>query len=312
MRPKVTVVGAGNVGGTTALLLAMRDLADIVLVDIVEGLAKGKALDIAEALPVLGSRVQVTGTTDWAEAEGSELVVVTSGVARKPGMSRDDLLVANTRIVSSVASEIRARCPAAVVIVVSNPLDAMAQLTLEVTGFGRERVIGMAGVLDTARFRHFAGQAAGLPGADVDALVLGSHGDLMVALPRLATAGDVPLTDMLDDPVIESLCARTADGGAEIVSLLGTGSAFVAPAASVSTMAEAVLLDQGRVLPASVFLEGEFGIEGVFLGVPVRLGSSGLAEVIEIELAPGESAALRASADSVRGLVARMHELAQS
>lgn len=309
MRPKATIVGAGNVGGTAALLLAIKGIADIVLIDIVEGLAKGKALDIAQALPLLDVDTKITGTADWADTAGSDVVLVTSGLPRKPGMSRDDLLAANARIVSSVATEIATRSPDAVVVVVSNPLDAMAQLTYEVTGFDRSRVLGMAGVLDTARFTHFAADVLGASGRDVEALVLGSHGDLMVPLPRLAKLGGVPLADLAEPSLIDNLVARTANGGIEIVELLATGSAFVAPAASAVAMVEAVLLDSKRVLPCSVLLEGEYGLHGVFLGVPARLGAGGLVEIVDIVLADDESAALRRSAEAVAELVDRMHQL---
>jgi malate dehydrogenase len=309
LRPKATIVGAGNVGGTAALLLAMKGIADIVLIDIVEGLAKGKALDIAQAMPLLDVATKVTGTADWADTSGSDIVLVTSGLPRKPGMSRDDLLAANARIVSSVAAEIAAHSPDSVVVVVSNPLDAMAQLTYEVTAFDRSRVLGMAGVLDTARFRHFAANALGASGKDVEALVLGSHGDLMVPLPRLARVGGVPLGDLAQPDVVESLVARTANGGIEIVELLGTGSAFVAPAASAVAMVQAVLTDSRRVLPCSVLLEGEYGLRGVFLGVPARLGAGGLLEIVDIELTDDESDALGRSAETVAELVDRMHQL---
>lgn len=309
MRPKVTIVGAGNVGGTAALLLAYKGIADIVLVDIVEGLAEGKALDIAQALPLFGTNVAVCGTTDWADAASSDLVIVTSGIARKPGMSRDDLLSANAAIVGDVARQIRDCCPDAVVIVVSNPLDAMAQLTYEVTGFDRHRVLGMAGVLDTARLAAFAGERLGVAASDIDATVLGSHGDLMVPLVDLAEVGGVPLTRLLGPDDIDRLVQRTAGAGAEIVALLGTGSAFVAPAASAIAMAEAILLDTARTLPCSVLLEGEFGIRGLFLGSPARLGAGGLLEIVEIELGERDLAALKQSADAVAELVHRMHEL---
>ena len=309
MRPKITVVGAGNVGGTTALFLALSGQADVVLLDIIDGLAAGKALDLAQALPVLGIAADVAGTTEWSEAEGSDVVIVTSGVARKPGMSRDDLLAANVAIVASVSERVRDRCPEAVLIVVSNPLDAMAQLAYEVTRFDRPRVLGMAGVLDTARFRCFVGEEAGVPGADVAAMVLGSHGDLMVPLPAHTSIGGIPASELLDAPTLGRLVERTAQGGAEIVSLLGTGSAYVAPAASAAAMAQAIVQDSGRVLPCSVLLTGEFGIDGVFVGVPARLGAEGLTEVLEIALADEELGALRRSAEAVRVLVDRMHDL---
>lgn len=311
MRAKVTVVGAGHVGGTTALLLAMKGIADVVIIDVLEGLAAGKALDIAQALPVLGTQVDVTGGGDWQAAAGSDVVVVTSGRPRTPGMSRDDLLAANSQIVSSVSTLIARHCPDAVLIVVSNPLDAMAQLAYETTGFPRERVLGMAGVLDTARFRHFAGRALGAAGVDVDAMVLGSHGDLMVPLPRLAALGGAPLTDLIDEPALEAIVDRTADAGAEIVELLGTGSAYVAPAASTAAMVEAVLLESDRIMPCSVLLEGEYGIRGVFLGVPCRLGTGGLEVVVPLDLTEDEHARLLASAESVRSLVERMRELTE-
>lgn len=309
MRAKVTIVGAGHVGGTTALLLAMKGISDIFLLDIMEGLAAGKALDIAQALPILGSNVSVTGGDDWSMAKDSEIVVITSGVPRTPGMSRDDLLAANSRIMSTVATLVAANCPDAVVVVVSNPLDAMTQLAWELTGFPRERVLGMAGVLDAARFRHFAGEALGAAGADVEAMVLGSHGDLMVPLPRLASLGGAPLGDLVDEGTMAALVDRTAKAGAELVDLLGTGSAFVAPAASTVAMVEAVLLESDRVMPCSVLLEGEYGIQGVFLGVPCRLGTGGLEEIVPVDLTADELEGLRRSARSVHELVERMHEL---
>lgn len=309
MRPKVTIVGAGNVGGTAALLLALQGIADIVLLDIVDGLPQGKALDLSQALPVLGVAVGVRGTTDWADAAGSDLLIVTSGVARKPGMSRDDLLSANASIIGAVAGEIRSHCPDATVMVVSNPLDAMAHLTLEVTGFPRARVLGMAGVLDNARFRHFIGDALNVPAKDVEALVLGSHGDLMVPLDRLASVAGIPLADLMERAEVEAIMVRTADGGAEIVSLLGSGSAYVAPAASAVAMARAILLDERRILPCSVLLTGEYGIDGTFIGVPARVGAGGLIDVIEIDLTKEERAALGRSADAVAQLVDDMRRI---
>ncbi len=303
MRHRITVIGAGNVGATLAQRLAERDYADIVLVDIIEGLPQGKALDILEAGPVVGYDSQVTGTNGYAETTGSDIVVITSGVARKPGMSRDDLVMTNAGIVAGVVRQAAAASPDAILIVVSNPLDAMAQVALAVSGFPRERVIGMAGVLDTARFRTFVAQELGASVRDVQALVLGGHGDTMVPLTELTTVAGTPIGHFIAAQRLAEIVQRTRDGGAEIVSLLKSGSAYYAPSAAVAQMVDAILLDTRQILPCSVHLEGEFGIRGVFSGVPARLGAGGLIEVIEVDLSGSDLAALRHSASAVEEVV---------
>jgi malate dehydrogenase len=302
-RRKVTVIGAGNVGATTAQRIAEAGLADVVLVDIVEGLPQGKALDLAEAAPVVGHDARLIGTNDYADTAGSDVVVVTSGLARQPGMSRDDLLAKNAGIVRSVVLAAVQHSPDAVLIVVTNPLDAMCHVAFEASGFPRERVLGMAGVLDSARFRTFIAEELGVSVEDTHAFVLGGHGDTMVPLPRYSTVAGVPITELLSADRIKALVERTANGGAEIVALLKAGSAYYAPAASAFEMVEAILLDRKRVLPCAVRLEGEFGIDGLFVGVPVVLGRSGMERVFEIELSPDERSAFDRSAAAVRELV---------
>ncbi len=303
MRHKITIIGAGNVGATLAQRLAERDYADIVLVDIVEGLPQGKALDLLEAGPVVGYDSLITGSNGYAESAGSDVVVVTSRSARKPGMSRDDLVMTNAGIVAGVVREASAACPDAVIVVVSNPLDVMAQVALAVSGFPRERVVGMAGVLDTARFRAFLALELGASVRDVQAYVLGGHGDTMVPLTHLSTVAGIPVADLVPAERLEQIVQRTRDGGAEIVSLLKTGSAYYAPSAAVAQMVDAILLDTRQVLPCSVHLRGEYGISGVFSGVPARLGAGGLQEVIEVALSEPDQRALRRSADAVREVV---------
>ncbi len=302
-RSKVTVIGAGNVGATTAQRIAEAGLADVVLIDIVEGLPQGKGLDLAEAAPVVGHDARVTGTNDYADTAGSDIIVVTSGLARQPGMSRDDLLTKNAGIVRSVVEQAARVSPDAIIIVVTNPLDAMCHVALEASGFPRERVIGMAGVLDSARFRTFIAQELGVSVEDTHAFVLGGHGDTMVPLSRYSTVAGVPITELLSADRVRALEERTANGGAEIVGLLKTGSAFYAPAAGAFEMVEAILLDRKRVLPCAVLLRGEFGIDGLFVGVPAVLGEAGMERVFEIELTPDEQAAFRRSADAVKELV---------
>ncbi|CAN5758212.1 malate dehydrogenase [soil metagenome] len=309
-RPQVTVVGAGNVGASVAQRVAEGGLADVVLVDIVEGLPQGKALDLAEAAPVVGHDMRVTGTNDYADTAGSDIIVVTSGLARQPGMSRDDLLVKNAGIVRSVVQQAAAQSPGAILIIVTNPLDAMCHVALEASGFPPERVIGMAGVLDSARFRTFIAQELGVSVSSTHAFVLGGHGDTMVPLPRYSTAGGVPITELLEAERIEALVNRTRNGGAEVVALLKTGSAFYAPAASVTQMVDSILGDRNAVLPCAAYLQGEYGVDGLFVGVPVKLGRSGIGEIIEIELADDERAAFGRSADAVRELVEAMARLA--
>jgi malate dehydrogenase len=301
-RYKVTVVGAGNVGATTAQRLAERDYGDIVLVDIIEGMPQGKALDIAEAGPVYGYDSKVIGANGYAETEGSDIVVVTSGIARKPGMSRDDLLATNAGIVRDVTEKIKASSPNAVLIVVSNPLDAMVTLAYQVSGFPKERVVGMAGVLDSARYRSFLAEELKVSVQDVHGFVLGGHGDSMVPLPRYTSIAGVPLPQLLSADRIDQIVDRTRNGGAEIVSLLKTGSAYYAPSASVVEMVDAILLDKKRVLPCAAYLEGEYGIDGIFLGVPCVLGAGGVEKVLEVELTDEERSSLQSSADAVREL----------
>jgi malate dehydrogenase len=309
MRAKVTVVGAGNVGSVVAQKLAERDYADIVLVDIVEGMPQGKALDLMQSGPVLGYDSTVIGSNGYEETAGSDVVVITSGVARKPGMSRDDLLRTNMGIVRSVTQHVVAQSPDCVIIVVSNPLDAMCHVAFDAAGFPKQRVIGMAGVLDSARYRTFVAMEMDVSVEDVQALVLGGHGDTMVPLPRYTTVSGIPITELLPADRIQALSERTANGGAEIVSLLKTGSAYYAPGSSVALMVEAIVLDKNRVVPASVYLEGEYGINGLFVGVPIKLGGGGIKRIIELPLSDAERAALHASADSVRGLVDAMRGL---
>ena len=305
-RHKVTVIGAGNVGATTAQRIAEAGLADVVLVDIVDGLPQGKGLDLAEAAPVVGHDAAVVGTNDYAATAGSDVIVVTSGLARKPGMSRDDLLLKNAEIVGGVVKAAAAQSPDAILIVVTNPLDAMCHVALKASGFPRERVLGMAGVLDSARFRTFIAQELGVSVKDVHAFVLGGHGDTMVPLSRYSTVAGVPITELLPAERVTALEDRTANGGAEIVQLLGTGSAFYAPAASTYEMVDAILRDRKRVLPCAVLLQGEFGVHDLFVGVPVVLGRGGLERVFEIQLTPDEQAAFRKSADAVQELVDKL------
>ena len=306
MRVKITVVGAGNVGATLAQRLAERNYADIVLVDIVEGLPQGKALDMLEAGPIVGYDSLVTGSNGYEETAGSDVVLITSGVARKPGMSRDDLVMTNAKIVASVARSVAERSPEAVIIVVSNPLDAMAQIAKAVTGFPRKRVIGMAGVLDTARFRTFIAQELGASVLDVAAYVLGGHGDTMVPLTSLTTVAGVAVADLIPRQRLESIVQRARDGGAEIVGLLKSGSAFYAPSAAAAQMTDAIVLDTRQVLPCAVYLEGEYGVKGLYTGVPARLGAGGLLDVVEVELEAGDREALHRSAASVQQLVELM------
>jgi malate dehydrogenase len=305
-RRRVTVIGAGNVGATTAQRILRTGLADVVLVDIVEGLPQGKALDLAEAGPVAGYDVKITGTNDYADTAGSKIIVVTSGLARQPGMSRDDLMAKNAGIVDSVVKQSAAVSPEAIIIVVTNPLDAMCHVAMQASGFPRERVIGMAGVLDSARFRYFIAAELDISVRDVRAFVLGGHGDTMVPLPRYSTVGGVPITELLSAERIAALVDRTRNGGAEIVALLKTGSAYYAPAAATVEMVEAILLDRRRILPCAAYLRGEYGYDGVFVGVPVVLGDGGMQKVIEISLTDDEKAALDYSAAAVRELVAKL------
>jgi malate dehydrogenase len=301
MVDKITVVGAGNVGATTSHLLALKELArQVVLVDVVEGVPQGKALDQFESAPVEGFDTRVIGTNGYEETAGSDIVIVTAGIARKPGMSRDDLLNTNAGIVRQVSENIRHSSPDAIVIMISNPLDVMAYVCKEVTGFPRERVIGMAGVLDTARYRSFIAMELNVSVEDIQALVLGGHGDTMVPLASYTAVSGIPLRQLLPQERIDALVNRARTGGAEIVALLKTGSAYYAPAASAVQMAEAIVKDKKRILPCSAWLEGEYGLSGLFLGVPCKLGRSGLEQIIEVELTEEERAALNRSADAVR------------
>jgi len=308
-RNKVTVVGAGNVGATTAQRISEAGLADVVLIDIVEGLPQGKALDLAEAAPVVAHDARVTGTNDYADTAGSDIVVVTSGLARQPGMSRDDLLAKNAGIVRSVVEQAAAVSPDAILIIVTNPLDAMCHVAIQASGFPRERVLGMAGVLDSARFRTFIAQELGVSVEDTHAFVLGGHGDTMVPLPRYSTVAGVPITELMSTERVEALCQRTANGGAEVVALLKTGSAYYAPAAATFDMVESILLDRKRVLPCAVMLAGEFATDGLFVGVPVVLGRGGMERVFEITLTDTEQAAFDHSAGAVRELVEKLATL---
>lgn len=308
MRAKVTVVGAGMVGATTAQYLAHRDIADIVLVDIVANLPQGKALDLTEAGPVFGYDTAVTGANDYESTENSDVVVITSGSPRKPGMSRDDLLRINMNIVRAVTEQVVPRSPNAVIVVVTNPLDAMCHVALEASGFPPMRVLGQAGVLDSARFRAFVAMELDVSPKDVTAFVLGGHGDTMVPVPRLSTVAGIPIPELLSADRIDAIVERTRDGGGEIVRLLGT-SAYYAPAASTAEMVEAILLDQNRVLPASVRLIGQYGIDGLYVGVPIKLGAGGVKQIIEVALTDQELNALHCSASAVRELVEAMKNL---
>jgi malate dehydrogenase len=301
-RRKVTVVGAGMVGRTAAQEVARRDYADVVLVDIVENLPQGIALDINQAGPVLGYEPRVTGSNGYEETAGSDVVVITAGVPRKPGMSRDDLVTTNEKIVGSVTEQAVAQSPDAIIIVVSNPLDAMCHVAKNVSGLPKERVFGQAGILDTARFRTFIAWETGSSVKDVQALVLGGHGDQMVSVVSATTVGGVPLTKLVSEDRIAELVERTAKGGGEVVNLLGT-SAWYAPGAASAQMVDAVMLDEKRVLPCTAYLDGEYGIDGLYMGVPVKLGAGGIEEVVELDLSEDEQQALRASADAVRDVV---------
>ncbi len=303
MRFKVTVVGSGNVGATAAQRIAEKGYADVVMVDIIEGVPQGKALDLLQSGPVEGYDSRITGSNGYDETAGSDLVVITAGLPRKPGMSRDDLLMKNYDIVSGVTREIARRSPKAVLVIVSNPLDAMAQAAMKVSGFPRERVMGMAGILDSARFRTFIAMELRVSVENIQALVLGGHGDSMVPLPRFTTVAGVPITELLSAEAIARLVKRTQDGGAEIVAFLKTGSAYYAPASAVVEMVDAILMDRKKILPCAAYLDGEYGIKGVFCGVPVKLGSKGIEQIVELPLNASERAMLERSAAAVRELV---------
>jgi malate dehydrogenase len=303
MHYKVTVVGAGNVGATTAQRIAEAELADVVMVDVAADLATGKALDMMEAAPVLGFNAQITGGGDYGPTEGSQVTVVTAGLARKPGMSRDDLLAKNQEIVAEVVRQVVERSPDTILILVTNPLDAMCEVARRVSGFPRERVFGMAGVLDAARMRYFIASELDVSVEDVDAFVLGGHGDTMVPLPRYATVNGIPLPQLLPAEKIEAINTRTRNGGIEIVNYYKQGSAYYAPSAAVYDMVAAILHDKKKILPCAVLLQGEYGLRDLFVGVPARLGRGGMEQVIELELSAEETAALHKSAEAVRELV---------
>ncbi|MDX8406344.1 MAG: malate dehydrogenase [Mariprofundus sp.] len=308
-RKKVTVVGAGNVGATAAFLAAQKELANIVMIDVMEGVPQGKSLDMYESSPIQGFDAAVLGTQDYADTADSDLVIITAGIARKPGMSRDDLLSINVKIVADVTKNIVRYSPDCVILVVTNPLDAMVYTALRASGFPTQRVIGMAGVLDSARMRAFIARELDVSIEDVSALVLGGHGDTMVPLPRYATVAGIPITELLSPERVQSICQRTADGGAEIVQLLKTGSAFYAPGASVVEMAEAILKDKKRILPCAAFLDGEYGVDGYYMGVPCKLGGGGVESVIELDLTAAEKAMLAQSLQAVRQLVREVDAL---
>jgi malate dehydrogenase len=303
MRKKVTVVGAGNVGANCALRIADKELADVVLVDIVEGIPQGKGLDLLQSGPVQGYDVQITGANDYSATAGSDIVVITAGFPRKPGMSRDDLLMANYDIVRAATEQAAPLSPDAILIVVTNPLDAMCWTAHHVSKFPKNRVVGMAGILDTARFRTFIAQALNVAVESVSTMVLGGHGDTMVPLVRLTSVAGIPLTELLDQATIDALVLRTRNGGAEIVKYLKTGSAYYAPSAGTIEMVESILKDKKKVLPCAAYLEGEYGVNGLFVGVPVKLGAAGIEKVYEVQLAPDESAALAKSAAAVQELI---------
>ncbi|MGA2436068.1 MAG: malate dehydrogenase [Bryobacteraceae bacterium] len=303
MRKKVTVVGAGNVGANCALRIAEKELADVVLVDVIEGVPQGKALDLLESGPVQGYDVQITGANDYEPTAGSDVVVITAGFPRKPGMSRDDLLMANYAIVKAATEEAAKRSPNAILIVVTNPLDAMCWTALKVSGFPKQRVIGMAGVLDTARYRTFIAQELGVSVENVTAMVLGGHGDTMVPLVRLTNVSGIPVTELLDQAIIDKIVDHTRNGGAEIVKYLKTGSAYYAPSASAIEMVESILRDKKKVLPCAAYLEGEYGFNGVFVGVPVKLGSEGIEKIYELKLSAAERAELVKSTAAVEEII---------
>jgi malate dehydrogenase len=309
VRRKITVVGAGNVGATTVQRLAERDYADLVMVDIVEGMPQGKALDLNQAGPVVGYEPNIVGTNTYDETAGSDIVVITSGLPRKPGMSRDDLLAANKEIVESVSREVSQRSPDAIIICVTNPLDAMCHVALEVSEFPRQRVIGMAGILDSARFRTFLAWELGVSVRDVTGFVLGGHGDTMVPVVSYTNVAGVPVSQKIDEMRLNEIVQRTRDGGAEVVKLLKAGSAYYAPAAAVAEMVDSIVLDQKRILPCAAYCDGEFGTDGLFVGVPVKLGREGVEEIVEIELSDSERADLHQSAGAVRELVDAMATL---
>jgi malate dehydrogenase len=304
MRKKVSIVGAGNVGATAAHWIVAKELADVVLIDVVEGVPQGKALDLLQALPIEKSDVHVTGSNDYADTANSDIVIITAGLPRKPGMSRDDLLHTNYKIMTDVVQKVVAFSPETILIIVSNPLDAMAQAAYRLSGFNRERVIGMAGVLDSGRYRSFIAAELNVSVDNVNSFVLGGHGDTMVPLLRYSTVAGIPITELLSKERIAAIVQRTRDGGAEIVKYLKTGSAYYAPSAAAVEMVEAILKDKKKILPCAAYLQGEFGIDGYYIGVPCKLGAAGLEQIIEIMLTPEEDAALKKSAAAVKELCA--------
>jgi malate dehydrogenase len=306
MKSKVTIVGAGNVGATAAQRIVEKELADVVLIDVVEGIPQGKALDLSQAAPIEKHDAHLTGTNSYEDTADSDLIIITAGIPRKPGMSRDDLLATNRRIMQDVARQAAVYSPKSILIIVSNPLDAMCHVAMEESGFPKERIIGMAGVLDSARFRFFIAEALNVSVENVHALVLGGHGDTMVPLPRFSTVAGIPITELMPHASIEALVDRTRKGGAEIVGLLKTGSAYYAPASGAVEMAEAILKDKKKILPCAAYLEGEYGISGLFVGVPVKLGKNGIEQILQINLSPEEAEALHKSAAAVRELVTAM------
>ncbi len=305
-RHKISIIGAGNVGATCAHWAAVKELGDVVLVDVIEGMPQGKALDLAQSGPVEDFDGVFVGTNDYKDTAGSDVIVITSGMARKPGMTREDLLEANKQIVTKVVSSCVEHSPNAILVVVTNPLDTMTYLAKHVSGFPKNRVLGQAGVLDSARFRTFVAMELGVSVEDVQALVMGGHGDTMVPLPRYCTVSGIPLRELMPEDRIQALIARTRDGGAEIVKLLKTGSAFYAPAASTIQMVEAILKDKKRILPCSAYLEGEYGLKGIYFGVPVKLGAAGVEQVIEIKLNAEEMELVRISGEAVRKSIAEL------
>lgn len=305
---KTSIIGSGNVGASTALYMAEKKFTDILLVDIVEGLAEGRALDAIEASPVRGYNTRIDGTNDFSRIADSDVVVVTAGQPRKPGMSRADLLAVNSKIIKSISEQIALYAPNAIIVMVTNPLDVMCYIALKVTGFALKRVVGMAGVLDSTRFRYFLASKLKVSVANTTAMVLGGHGDSMVPLPRYSTVCGVPIPELLSKDKLDKLIERTRKGGAEIVSYLKTGSAFWAPAASVAEMVESIILDKKRILPCSAYLRGEYGIEGLFVGVPVKLGKNGVEKIIELDLSPDEKEALHNSASSVKSIIEQLEE----
>ena len=303
MRKKVTIVGSGHVGATAALWIASKELADVVLIDIIEGVPQGKGLDLLEAMPIEKRDSYISGTNDYKDTGNSDIVVITAGIPRKPGMSRDDLLNTNYNIMKAVVGEVVKHSPNCILIVVSNPLDAMAQAAYKLSGFPRERVVGMAGVLDSARFRAFIADELKVSVENVTAFVLGGHGDTMVPLPRYSTVAGIPITELIEKSRLDALVQRTRDGGAEIVKYLKTGSAYYAPSAAATEMVEAILKDKKKILPCAAYLQGEYGISGLYVGVPVKLGAKGIEQIIEIKLTAEEKSGLDKSAAAVKELV---------